>query len=156
MGRPGPGLKLLCMIIPVGENRTPFQRRIATVVPEADYAAGGSLQLPSIGQDIKEVFSELSKKIQGIVGVSFKGIGSMFAGVGRGMFTMFSGVAKVGMGIFGAISAIQIGWSIGTQIAEKFQFSSEKRMFQAIADAMVGKVPQGVHVKRKKRLEYTM
>jgi len=105
--------------------RTPFQRRIASVVPKEDYADTGL----NGGKGFIKKLSDKADKVVNMGKTAFTKIGNAFLRV-----------AKVGMGVFGAISAIQIGWSIGTQIAEKFKFS-ESRLYQAIADAVVGKSP---------------
>ncbi|MGI5892856.1 MAG: hypothetical protein ACOX7H_09060, partial [Bacillota bacterium] len=105
--------------------RTPFQRRIASVVPKEEYADPGL----NGGEGFIKKLSDKADKIVDTGETAFTKIGNAF-----------SRVAKVGMGVFGAISAIQIGWSIGTQIAEKFKFS-ESRLYQAIADMTVGKAP---------------
>ena len=64
-----------------------------------------------------------------------------------------SGFAKAGMAVWGMVSAVQIGWSIGKQISDKFKFE-ESRLYMAIADLMVGKTAGSTRKEQQSTEDY--
>ena len=64
-----------------------------------------------------------------------------------------SGFAKAGMAVWGMVSAVQIGWSIGKQISDKFKFE-ESRLYMAIADLTVGKTAGSTRKEQQSTEDY--